>query len=184
MPRPVCALAPAALLAVVLAACSSSGGSGAAGTPSPSSVPPATTSAPSSVVASSAAASTVSSGPASSAAAPSTTAPSATGSSKAASGGGITFTGKISGRMTVTACAGGIAQLEVDVDGEDTTYTGVIDAKDFGITGPDSTAYFLAHGTSLPQVGAGGTTFTVKGTKLVGLTHDDTLTATGSVTCP
>lgn len=179
VPHPVSTLAPAALLAVVLAACSSSSGSGRAADP-PSSAPPATSSAPSPVVAPPAAGSTAASVPASSVAASSV----AAASSKAAAGAGITFTGTISGRMTVTACAGGIAQLAVDVDGEDSTYTGVIDATDFAITGPDSTGYTLAHGTAAPRVGEGGTTFTVHGTKLIGITNTDTLTATGSVTCP
>ncbi len=190
MPRPILALAPAALLAVVLAACSSSTGSGdAVATTSPSSVPPATTSAlsPVSSAAPSSPASSPSAAPASTAASgpasPHPTSPSAA-STGGAAGAGITFTGKIAGRMSVTACSGGIAQLEVDVDGEDTTYTGVVDATDFAIIGPDSTSYTLAHGSAAPRVGAGGTTFTVHGTKLIGITNDDTLTATGSVTCP
>lgn len=70
------------------------------------------------------------------------------------SGGGsgtITFKGKVSGKMTISACpGGGIAQLAVDVDGQGSTYKGVIDADDFTIVGPKSTAYTLAEGASKP----------------------------------
>jgi hypothetical protein len=97
--------------------------------------------------------------------------------------GTITFKGKVSGKMTISACpGGGIAQLTVDVDGQDSTLTGIIDADDFTFVGPNSTAYTLAKGASKPRIS--GKTYTVSDTKLVGITNDDTVTASGSVSCP
>jgi hypothetical protein len=109
--------------------------------------------------------------------------PSTTVAAQPDGGGTITFKGKVTGTMTVSACpGGGVAQLTVDVDGENSTYTGVIDADDFTFIGPGSTAYTLAKGASKPQIS--GQTYTVKNTKLVGVTDEGTVTATGSVTCP
>ena len=96
----------------------------------------------------------------------------------------ITFTGKFSGRMTATACQGGIAQLEVDIDGQPTTYPGIIDARDFTFVAPKSAGFTLAKGVAKPGVSNGGKTFTVHATKLIGILNEDTVTATGSVTCP
>lgn len=97
--------------------------------------------------------------------------------------GTITFTGKVSGTMTVSSCPDGrTAQLVVAIDGQDSTYAGIIDADDFTFVGPDQTGYTLAKGESKPEVS--GTTYTVKNTKLIGILNDDTVTASGSVTCP
>ena len=84
--------------------------------------------------------------------------------------------------MTASACHDGMAQLVVVVDGDDQTYNGLIDADDFTFAVPHSTGYTLADGTSKPSVS--GTTYTVRGTRLVSTTNDDTVTANGSVTCP
>jgi hypothetical protein len=145
-----------------------------------SSSTPTTTTTASSAAATASAAQT----PASPSASPSaSTTDSAT--TPADSGGGngtITFKGKVSGKMTISACASGIAQLAVDIDGQGTTYAGIIDADDFSFVGPNSTGYTLAKGASKPKIS--GKTYTVNGTKLIGILNDDTLTATGSVTCP
>lgn len=120
-----------------------------------------------------------------SAASPSAASPaSATAPAESGSGSGkITFHGKLSGTMTMFVChEGGPAQLNVAVDGQDTTYAGLIDADDFTFVAPGSTGYTLAKGASKPQVS--GKTYTVKNTELVGITNDDTVTADGSVTCP
>ena len=84
--------------------------------------------------------------------------------------------------MTASACHDGMAQLVVSVQGRDQTYNGLIDADDFTFAVPHSTGYTLADGTSKPSVS--GTTYTVRGTRLVSTTNDDTVTANGSVTCP
>lgn len=96
----------------------------------------------------------------------------------------ITFTGKVSGRMTATACEGGIAQLRVEIDGQSATFPGIIDANDFTFVGPKPTGYTLAKGASAPAVSSGGTTFTVHATKLIGILSNDTVIASGSVFCP
>ena len=97
--------------------------------------------------------------------------------------GAITFTGALSGTMTVIACHEQMAQLVVVVDGRDETYNGLIDADDFTFAVPHSTGYTLADDTTKPTVSGG--TFTVKDTRLVSMTDDhDTLTASGSVSCP
>jgi hypothetical protein len=85
--------------------------------------------------------------------------------------------------MTVSGCPDGkTAQLVVAIDGQDSTYAGIIDADDFTFVGPDQTGYTLAKGAPKPQVS--GQTYTVKDTTLIGILDDDTVTATGSVTCP
>ncbi|HEY0238494.1 MAG TPA: hypothetical protein VGC37_07615 [Friedmanniella sp.] len=114
---------------------------------------------------------------------PAVSAPASTAPGGGDGSGAITFTGKVSGKMTISACPdGGPAQLTVAIDGEDTTYAGVIDKDDFTFVAPSSTGYTLAKGASRPQVS--GRTYTVESTKLVGITNDDTVTADGSVTCP
>jgi hypothetical protein len=114
---------------------------------------------------------------------PSATAPVEPSTGNGGAGGSITFTGKLSGTMTISACPDGkTAQLDVDVDGADSTYTGIIDADDFTFVGPDQAAFTLAKGEAKPQVS--GQTYTVKNTKLIGIVNDDTVTASGSVTCP
>ena len=134
--------------------------------------------------------------PATSAAAPSGSAPASppaqqpagstpTGAGTGGGGGGdgtIRLTGAVSGTMTVAVCHDGMAQLVLAVDGQDKRYSGLIDADDFTFVGPGSTGYTLADGTSKPKVS--GSTSTVRGTKLVSITTDDTVTANGSVTCP
>lgn len=84
--------------------------------------------------------------------------------------------------MTVAACQSGTAQLTVAVDGQPSTYAGVIDADDFAFSVPDGAGFTLADGSPKPTVS--GSTFTVRKTKLVGILTDDTVTADGSVTCP
>lgn len=107
--------------------------------------------------------------------------PEATGEGQA-SAGSIAVTGAVQGTLTVAACHDGMAQLVLAVDGQEKTYNGLIDADDFTFVGPGSTGYALADGTTKPRVS--GSTYTVRGTKLVSITDDDTVTADGSVTCP
>lgn len=85
--------------------------------------------------------------------------------------------------MTISACQdGGIVPLAVSVNGQNTTFAGIIDADDFTFVGPNSTGYTLATGESKPTVS--GKSYTVKNTKLIGILSEDTVTASGSVTCP
>lgn len=86
--------------------------------------------------------------------------------------------------MTATACQGGIAQLEVDIDGQPTSYAGIIDAQDFTFVAPNSAGFTLDRGVANPKVSNGGRTFTVHATRLIGILNDDTVIATGSVSCP
>jgi hypothetical protein len=156
MQHPVLVLAAPLLLCAGLAACSSSSPAGpaAATAPTAAAQPP-----------------------------PRATAPASTAAGPGSGSGTITFKGKVSGKMTISACPGdGTAQLTVDIDGQDSTYTGVIDADDFTFVAPSSTAYTLAKGASKPQIS--GKTYTVTDTRLVGITNDDTVTANGSLTCP
>lgn len=114
---------------------------------------------------------------------PSATAPAEPNGGNGGSGGTITFKGKISGTMTISSCPDGkTAQLVVDVDGQDSSFAGIIDADDFTFVGPDQTGYTLDKGQAKPQVS--GKTYTVKNTRLIGILNDDTVTASGSVTCP
>lgn len=178
MQRPLPLLVLPLLVWAGLSACSSGDGSAqSSGTQAHSADPSASANPP---VATSAAVSSV---PTASAVSPTPPTSSAAGPA-AAPGGGITFTGKVSGRMTATACQGGIAQLEVDIDGQPTSYAGIIDAKDFTFVAPHSAGYTLAKGAAAPKVSGSGRTFTVHGTRLIGILSNDTVTATGTVTCP
>jgi len=116
---------------------------------------------------------------------PSSTAATTAATTNSGGGGGtgsITFTGKYSGKLTVLACESGIVQLVSSFDGETTTGTGIIDADDFTFVGPHKANFTLAKGAPKPQIS--GNTYTIaSGTKLVGVTNDDTVTAGGSVTC-
>ena len=164
MPRPALTV-PALLLGCVALAGCGSGSPYAAGAPSSSAAAAPATGG------SGAGTESTSSAPAS---------PTAAG--PAPGGGTITFTGALSGSMTVSTCHDQLAQLVVTVDGQDQTYNGLIDADDFTFAVPHSTGYTLADGTTKPRVS--GKTYTVKNTKLVSITNDDTVTANGSVTCP
>ncbi len=84
--------------------------------------------------------------------------------------------------MTISSCHDGLAQLVVAVKGQSQTFAGHIDADDFTFAVPHSTGFTLADDTSRPHVS--GTTYTVRNTKLISITNDDTVTANGSVTCP
>ena len=83
--------------------------------------------------------------------------------------------------MTVSACHGTMAQLTVEFDDKSPSTNGLIDPDDFTFVGPNSTAYTLSKGAAKPKVT--GSTFTVHDTRLIGITNDDTVTASGSVTC-
>ena len=164
MHRTARAVLAAPLSLLVLAACTGPSTGPATGGPAPAASAATPASAPSAQV-------------------PAEPTPSAEGTGGGrAPGGSIVLTGAVKGSLTVAVCHDGTAQLVLAVDGQDTTYNGLIDADDFTFVGPGSTGYTLADGTPKPQVS--GSTYTVRGTELVSITSDDTVTANGSVTCP
>lgn len=64
------------------------------------------------------------------------------------------------------------------------SFAGDIDAQDFTFLGPHSTGHPPAKGAAAPRISGGGRTFTVHGTRLIGILSSDIVTATGTVTCP
>lgn len=86
--------------------------------------------------------------------------------------------------MTIWACPRGevLPNSPSPSTGSTATFPGVVDTSDFVFVGPNSTVFTLAKAASRPTVS--GRTYTVETTELVGILNQDTVTASGSVTCP
>lgn len=95
------------------------------------------------------------------------------------------FSGDLSGTMTLGLCTGGIGSLQVTVSGDSNTYVGSVSGKSMGFVGPGGGPFAVPTGGQDPTAASDGNSFDVNGVVLKDntLTHKS-ITVKGTLTCP
>jgi hypothetical protein len=114
-------------------------------------------------------------------------APTGAATTAAVQGGGAsaTFSGDLSGTMTLGLCTGSIGSLQVHVTGDDTKYLGSVSGRSMGFIGPDGGPFGIPTGGQLPTAAADGNSFDVTGVVLSDTTlTQKKITVSGTLHCP